>query len=157
MKLRGPPAGWGTPPYRKFPLRDDSVPWVMPCHTAASFYSLGLCYETQDQSLGMGVPLCAAHHLLSIRIRHLSDSLRPLEDHFAFSRDPTRYNFPIPSSCSHAALTLHLLLAITHEICMRFYPVDASATHIQKGHPLPPRFQQPHHPSSHPRHITVSS
>jgi hypothetical protein len=63
--------------------------------------------------------LCAAHPLLSARIRHSSDSFRPLEeDHLAFSRDLTRWNFPF---LLPGAAMRHLpyigLLPITHQIC----------------------------------------
>jgi hypothetical protein len=80
-------------------------------------------YETQNQSLANGTfDGATTLRCAPLTFGTFSDSLRPYGRSLRNVPQSDPMEIPPPSSCIHAAPPLHLLLSITHEICMRFHP-----------------------------------
>lgn len=61
------------------------------------------------------------------------DHRRPLEDHLAMSREVTEWKFALLPHMYPCGTCSTICFSITHQIGMRFHPIDASATPIQKA------------------------
>ena len=135
-------------------LRAGSASWPSCrtlCHTAASFD-----YETQKSNswkchFRRGyVPLCVvAPPWLPFGISPIASALC-WKVTFAFARELARWKYPFQSM-------RHFHYHQTCQICMRFRSIDASATHIHKGLPLPPAFQHIHCTPVHHRYLGFDS
>jgi hypothetical protein len=115
--------------------------------------------KPKNQTLGNVILDGAMCHFASLRpppgclaaFRHFADSFRPLwKITFAFPRKLARWKYPFQSM-------RHFHYHQTCEICMRFRSIDASATHIHKGLPLPPGFQHIHCTPVHHRYLGFDS